>query len=239
MLRVALCDDDRDFLSDLHQKIILWAQRSGQSERITVTEFSESTYLDRTIKNGSGFDLFFIDVEMPDLDGLALAARIRECLPFSLLIFLTSHSEMSLEGYKFGALRYIPKLDMADRLPEALSAALKEFSRLETGALTVRYYGDAVRIPYREIIYIRHVLRSSQIITSTLGIIKDNRGLRAIYDQLNDERFIYIDRSTFVNLDYIRQIKGNELILRNLERLPISRQMLSTVKGTINRLWGE
>ena len=238
MLRIALCDDDQNFLSGLHQEILLWAQGAGQREWVTVDVFSESKYLDREIKSGSKFDLFFVDVEMPDLDGLTLATQILECIPFAIIVFLTSHCEMALEGYKIGALRYIPKLEMASRLPEALSAALTEFSKLEAGALTVRYYGNAVRIPYREIVYVRHVLRSSQIVTSNQGIIKDNRGLREIYDQLNDERFIYIDRSTFVNLDYIRQIKGNELILRNLERLPISRQMLSTVKDTINRLWG-
>ena len=102
----------------------------------------------------------------------------------------------------------------------------------------MRHYNDVMRIPYQEIVYIRHVLRSSQIITLDLGIIKDNRGLKAIHEQLNDERFIYIDRSTFVNLDHVRQIKGSEVILRNLERLPISRQMLTKVKYTINCLWG-
>ena len=95
-----------------------------------------------------------------------------------------------------------------------------------------------MRIPYQEIVYVRHVLRASQIITLDLGIVKDSRGLKAIHEQLGDERFIYIGRSTFVNLDHVRQIKGNEVFLRNLERLPISRQLLTKVKYTINCLWG-
>ncbi len=239
MLRIALCDDDLYFMRELHQKIMRWYQNAAYGENISVTEFSDSLYLARIISGGSGFDLFFIDIEMPQIDGLELAGRIRACLPTAIIIFLTSHCEFSLEGYKFGALRYIPKLDLSHRLPEALAAAQAEFSKPETSFLTVRHYSDIMRVPYQEIVYVRHVLRNSQIVTLNYGTMKDNRGLKAIHEKLGNDRFIYIDRSTFVNLDHIRQIKGNEVILRNAERLPISRQMLTEVKRTINRIWGD
>lgn len=238
MLRIALCDDDLAFMHELHQKIVKCCQETGYSENISITEFSDSLYLSRTISSGNSFDLFFVDIEMPRLNGFELAEHIRTHMPTALIVFLTSHSEFSLDGYKFGALRYIPKLDLTRRLPEALSAAQAEFSKLESKFLTVRHYNDVMRIPYQKIVYVRHVLRISQITTLDYGIVKDARGLKAIYEQLSDERFIYIDRSTFVNLDHVRQIKGNEIILRNMDHLPISRQLLTKVKYTINCLWG-
>lgn len=54
---------------------------------------------------------------------------------------------------------------------------------------------------------------------------------------IGDKRFIYIDRSTFVNIDFIRELKGNEIILRTGESLAISRPMLANVKETIVRMW--
>lgn len=239
MLRIALCDDDLNFMQRLQQDIMEWYQGSADSGNVSVTKFSDSNYLARTIDSGSGFDVFFVDIEMPQMDGLELAEHIRTHLPAAMIIFLTSHSEFSMEGYKFGALRYIPKLDMARQLPEALTAVQAAFTKLESRFLTVRRYSDIMRVPYQEIIYVRHVLRTSQITTLNLGVIKDGRGLKEIHEQLGDERFIYIDRSTFVNLDHIRQIKGSEVILRNSEHLPISRQMLTKVKYTINRMWGD
>ena len=237
MLRIVLCDDDCSFMRELNQRITQWANLNC-SESVSISEYSDAAYLARTIRAGESADLFFVDVEMPTINGLKLAELIRERLPYAIIIFLTSHSEFSLEGYKFGALRYIPKLELNKRLPESLVAAQQEISKWEQKYLTVWHYSDAIRIPYCDIVYIRHVLRSSQIVTVNQGLVKDNRGLKALHDILNDERFIYIARSTFVNLDYIRQIKGSELILRNMERLPISRKMLTSVKGTINRLWG-
>ena len=83
----------------------------------------------------------------------------------------------------------------------------------------------------------RHVLRHTQIATENDQIIKDGRGLKEIHGLLDDSRFIFIERSTFINVDHLRQIKGNEVILRNGLHLPISRQMLTKVKETVNRLW--
>lgn len=88
-----------------------------------------------------------------------------------------------------------------------------------------------------EILYVQHILRSSQIYTLRQGVIKDNRGLKTIYSVIGNKRFIYIDRSTFVNIDFIRELKGNEIILRTGESLAISRPMLANVKETIVRMW--
>ncbi len=57
---------------------------------------------------------------------------------------------------------------------------------MESGFLTVRRYSDMTRVPYQEIVYVRHVLRTSEITTLNLGIIKDNRGLKEIHGQLGN-----------------------------------------------------
>ena len=69
-------------------------------------------------------------------------------------------------------------------------------------------------------------------------MIRDNHGLQELMDQLHDERFIRIERSYFVNIDYVLQVSGAELILKNGERLPISRKLMAQVKGRILALWG-
>lgn len=174
---------------------------------------------------------------MPKVDGFQLADKIRNKLPAAIIVFLTSHSELAPDGYKFRALRYVSKLVLSQKLPEALEVVQKEFSALESGYLVVPHYTDALRIPYNEILYVQHILRSSQIYTLRQGVIKDNRGLKTIYSVIGDKRFIYIDRSTFVNIDFIRELKGNEIILRTGESLAISRPMLANVKETIVRMW--
>lgn len=237
MIRIALCDDSKEDMLQLHQKIIEWYRENSKNQSVSITEYSDSVYLSSVIDAGDSHDVFFLDVEMPKVDGFQLADKIRNKLPAAIIVFLTSHSELAPDGYKFRALRYVSKLVLSQKLPEALEAVQKEFSALESGYLVVPHYTDALRIPYNEILYVQHILRSSQIYTLRQGVIKDNRGLKTIYSVIGDKRFIYIDRSTFVNIDFIRELKGNEIILRTGESLAISRPMLANVKETIVRMW--
>ena len=237
MIRIALCDDNKEDMLQLHQKIVEWYRENSKNQSVSITEYSDSVYLSSVIDAGDSYDVFFLDVEMPKVDGFQLADKIRNKLPAAIIVFLTSHSELSSDGYKFRALRYVFKLVLSQKLPEALEAVQKEFSALESGYLVVPHYTDALRIPYNEILYVQHILRSSQIYTLRQGVIKDNRGLKTIYSVIGDKRFIYIDRSTFVSIDFIRELKGNEIILRTGESLAISRPMLANVKETIVRMW--
>ena len=237
MIRIALCDDNKEDMLQLHQKTIEWYRENSKNQSVSITEYSDSVYLSSVIDAGDSHDVFFLDVEMPKVDGFQLADKIRNKLPAAIIVFLTSHSELAPDGYKFRALRYVSKLVLSQKLPEALEAVQKEFSALESGYLVVPHYTDALRIPYNEILYVQHILRSSQIYTLRQGVIKDNRGLKTIYSVIGDKRFIYIDRSTFVNIDFIRELKGNEIILRTGESLAISRPMLANVKETIVRMW--
>lgn len=237
MIRIALCDDNKEDMLQLHQKIIEWYRENSKNQSVSITEYSDSVYLSSVIDAGDSHDVFFLDVEMPKVDGFQLADKIRNKLPAAIIVFLTSHSELAPDGYRFRALRYVSKLVLSQKLPEALEAVQKEFSALESGYLVVPHYTDALRIPYNEILYVQHILRSSQIYTLRQGVIKDNRGLKTIYSVIGNKRFIYIDRSTFVNIDFIRELKGNEIILRTGESLAISRPMLANVKETIVRMW--
>lgn len=237
MIRIALCDDNKEDMLQLHQKIIEWYRENSKNQSVSITEYSDSVYLSSVIDAGDSHDVFFLDVEMPKVDGFQLADKIRNKLPAAIIVFLTSHSELAPDGYKFRALRYVSKLVLSQKLPEALEVVQKEFSALESGYLVVPHYTDALRIPYNEILYVQHILRSSQIYTLRQGVIKDSRGLKTIYSVIGDKRFIYIDRSTFVNIDFIRELKGNEIILRTGESLAISKPMLANVKETIVRMW--
>lgn len=239
MIRVALCDDDAAFLDKLHQAVKEWFQKNRPEQKAVIETFYDGwVLLDSIEKTGKAFDIFFLDIEMPTISGLEVAKQIREKKANAILIFLTAHEEFAMEGYRISAIRYLWKLELDKYLPEALEAALKEASKIKRGSLSVSYYGNTTVIPFEEILYIQHLLRSSKIHTVSFSVINDNRGLKELYSLLDEKQFVYIDRGTFVNLDYVFQIKGNTVVLRNKEELPASRGMLPKVKLAINRLWG-
>lgn len=235
MIRIALCDDDPHFLQHLHQTVDQWFDERQILSTCT-DYFSAKALLDSI--NTTGFDIFFLDIEMPEVSGMQLAKQIREILSDAVIIFLTSHDEFASDGYRVQALRYLSKHTWKKYLSEALSAATAQLEKHETGSLVVSHYGNIQRIPYRDILYIRHISRYCQIVTKAGKTIQDERGIRKLFECIGDERFIFIDRGTFINLDRIQKIENGEAIMTNGDSLPISRRLLPQVKLIINRYYG-
>ena len=237
MIHIAIVDDDQRFLDALHRELVSWFRTHRPNLGLDVQEYKTASELQSVLQE-QRMDLFFLDIEMPGQNGLELASHIRQSFPLSIIVFLTSYEKYAPSGYVVQALRYLSKPIDASQFDEALTAAVNEFERLDQGSLSVITYGNIHRIPYRDILYVRHILRHSLIATMTLGTIKDSRGLNALFEAINDARFLFIDRGTFVNIDHIQRVDGYQLILRNGESLAISRRMLTQVKLTINRLLG-
>lgn len=235
MIHIALCDDDSYFLQHLHQTLAQWFVEHqimfSCSDYISVNELLDSF---RT----TCYDLFFLDIEMPEANGMQLAKSIREILPDSIIIFLTSHDEYAPEGYHVQALRYLSKLTWKSHLDEALQAVASQLEKRDCGTLCVSHYGNIQRIPYNDILYIRHVSRYCQCILKNGKIIQDERGIKKIFEIISDNRFVFIDRGVFINLDYIQKISNGQAVMTNGDSLPISRRLLPQVKLTINRYYG-
>lgn len=190
------------------------------------------------VEDGKIADIFILDVEMPDMDGFELADKIEKIYRNICDNFTTSHDEMASMGYKSKALRYVIKLNLERDIEEALESAVAEISSADDKTITLHRYNDYWRIPYKDIICVSRISRQLVITTRLLGEITDNRGIKEFFDLLEDNRFLFIDRSCFVNIDYISQINGFSPKLKDGQVLPISRRSLKNVKQTLLEQWG-
>lgn len=235
MLKLAICDDDSNFIASLKP---FWKRNRTRFPLLEIATFTSSRLLLDEIQDGQYFDIFLLDIEMPNMTGLELAKEVRKSFPRAPIIFLTSHLQYSREGYHVSALRYVSKLQIEKELPEALSAAVSLVSSGDMKYVSLSYYSSVTRVPYNEIIYVHRVNRALEIVTAKHGILRSGDGIKDFLLQLDDPRFVLIERSFFVNLDFVTQISDSELYLKNGERLPISRRHLRPVRETILNLWG-
>lgn len=236
MFNVSVCDDSQFDI----EKIKNCLSEFSKKEHIdfNISEFSNPEMLMYEVEDGKIADIFILDVEMPNMNGFDLADKIREHTETSVIIFLTSHDEMASMGYKSKALRYVIKLNLERDIEEALESAVAEISSADDKTITLHRYNDYWRIPYKDIICVSRISRQLVITTRLLGEITDNRGIKEFFDLLEDNRFLFIDRSCFVNIDYISQINGFSLKLKDGQVLPISRRSLKNVKQTLLEQWG-
>lgn len=235
MINIAFCDDDLHFVQCLHQSVEQWF--SNHQKVASYREYKSGKSLLDSIET-THIDIYFLDIEMPEMDGMQLAKKVREEVPDALIIFLTSHDEYALDGYRVQALRYLSKQTWKMYLDEALTAAMAQLEKQETGMLVVSHYGNLERISYQDIVYIRHISRYSQIVTKNGRTIQDDRGIKKLFETIQDDRFLFIDRGAFINLDYIQRIENGQAVMTNGDSLAISRRLLPQVKLTINRYFG-
>ncbi|MCM1190561.1 MAG: LytTR family DNA-binding domain-containing protein [bacterium] len=237
MVRIAICDDEAEAVSR-HAEIVRSAlQRCGVGFELKTYTRSDNLLYDIT-DDHIFYDLLLLDIEMPGFQGMELCGRVKPFLPNVKVIFITSHIEYAIDAYELAIFRYIPKSDLAERLPAAISEAAR-LTELEAGQEYIIRTGVYMeKIPYRDIFYIQRDGGKNAVFYTTSGTSNVRKPLQQVFDELNAPEFLFIDRGIIVNLIHIMKISGGTAVLKNGEKLPVSRSRLQEVKRKINRFWG-
>lgn len=236
MLRIAVCDDDKNAVLSHRQIAEACLKQCGSMGEIAVYTDSSNLLYDIT-EDKFFFDLILLDIEMPKNSGMELAEKIKPYLPNAKIIFITSHIEYAIDAFELAIFRYVPKDDAGGRLPAAVLDAMK-LILLEDGKMyTIRTNSRLEKIPYQEIYYIERDGKNAGI-HAVNGTSKVRKSLQQVYEELDAEEFIYIDRGCIVNMIHIMQVKDGMVVLKNGVSLPVSRSHLQTVKEQINTYWG-
>ena len=79
----------------------------GKNVQITVFSSGEEF-----LREDQEFQIIFMDIEMPGKDGFSVSKEYMNRFPDTLIIIMTTHTELSRLGYRINAFRYINKLHM-------------------------------------------------------------------------------------------------------------------------------
>ena len=104
MIHIAVCDDDQKDLEEIDSMV---RECCSQAENVYHREiFERSVELIDEIGKGKYFDIFLLDIEMPQIDGMELAARLRDYLPQAvvILLLLTRNMYINLLRYSLSGL---------------------------------------------------------------------------------------------------------------------------------------
>ena len=203
---------------------------------LSVQTFSAAEYLLYELQDGNFADLYILDISLPDMDGIAAAMEIRKIVRNPRIIFISTYAERAIEGYRVKALDFIQKHDLKTALPRALSEIFSGLYETEEAHITLQTKSDILHLPVSQLIMAESVERAVEV-TTVRENVRVNRRIHEIYDELNDPRFLFIDRSRFVNLDYVSRVKKTEIELTTETVLPISRRAHPKIMDAIRERW--
>ena len=118
MIKIAICDDEQSLVSA--NKRIVDKFIKEKKEMATIEEYGNGEFLLADIQEGAYFDLILLDIEMPYKNGMEIAPQIKQCLPNTLIVFVTSHLKYAIDSFALSIFRYVPKQDLQVRLEQPL-----------------------------------------------------------------------------------------------------------------------
>ena len=105
MIRIAICDNEQEFLTQLDSTLTQW---STPPARISTECFDNGDALISAHKN-SPFDIILLDIVMPIFTGIETAHEIRKFDKNVKIVFLTSSPEFAVDSYSVKASNYLLK----------------------------------------------------------------------------------------------------------------------------------
>ena len=177
------------------------------------------------LETDSDIDLFFLDIQMPDLTGLEFS----RLLPAkSKVIFTTAFDQYAIEGYKVNALDYLLKpFDYNEFLNAAQKArnhfeincvqnAVNQQNKKNSYFIFVKSEYRQIKINFSEILYIEGLKDYVKIYTSSHPRpILTLMSLKKLEEELPSEQFMRVHRSYIISLEKIEAIERNHVVIKD------------------------
>lgn len=234
MLRIGICDDEKKAREAL--EFCLLALLHEKDNDLSIQEFSNGEeVLSFIVKHPGELDILFLDIEMPGLNGMETAKRIRKKDLELILIFVTGYGDYVFQGYQVDALDYVMKPVKRDKLSRVLKRALGKLHLMENEVFLIQSKEGMFRIPKRQILYFYSDRRKVTAVT---------RGREYSYygklDEAENELgngFVRIHQRYLVQAQAVDHVEDGQVVLGEA-RLPISRSyrqeaMLAFVKAML------
>ncbi len=195
------------------------------------------------------FDVVFLDIHMPGVDGLALARALRDTSEQLALVFVTAHAEHAVDAFGLDAVDYLTKPVRLERLQQALQKA-ERFAHVQRGLeahgadepyLVIQDRLRTERIPLHAVVYFKAELKYVTVRTAQRSYILDG-SLNELEGKYG-EQFIRIHRNALIARRAVQALEkhfdpeegeGWAVRLHGVaELLSVSRRQLATVRGLI------
>lgn len=219
MYKIAVCDDnpaDAGYVADVIRR---WAQ--ARAVLMEIERFPSAEAFWFQYEENRCYDILFLDIEMePEgMNGIELAAKLRENNSSIQLVFVTGYMDYIADGYDVEALHYLLKPVTEEKLGSVLARALERV-KIREKELFLQTIDGSVRVLNSEIRYLEVQRNYVTIHAAEEYTVK--RTLGDLEKEL-DESFFRTGRSFIVNLRFVRKITKTQVFLKDGAQVPLSR----------------
>ena len=232
MKKIVICDDTYNEQNHLKECLIKYSEEVGLEFCIecfnTGKELIESQIED--------VDLFFLDVEMPELNGIETGKIIRQMNHHCEIVFVTNYIQYALQGYEVQAFRYLLKPIEYFQFKDVVNHLIQKLKK-SSSFIQVKGRSETQRLYVKDILFAetsqRHIL-----IHTRDKVIDCYNTMEKLEETLVAHGFYRCHSAYLVAMDEISQIQGNDAILKDGTYIPVSKNRKKFFKQTLTDFWG-
>ena len=182
-------------------------------------------------------DLIFLDIEMPELTGIDF---LNNAIALPQVIFTTSNTDYAFDAFEYEVTDFLKKPIAFPRFKIAVEKAWQQHQRQEVvykadaTDVYLRVKGRFVRVSYQDIRYFENMGDYVKVVTPTASYVIHGT-IKGIESKLNTGQFLKVHRSFIVNMNHIKDIEENTLVI-DRKVIPISRANKQALMGKLNLL---
>ncbi len=221
MLRIGIVEDQKEIAEEMQGFIRQYSEeRNLNPEVVWMTDGAEA--VTRIVADREEFDIVFMDIEMPNLDGMAAARQIRHVDSKVVLVFVTNMAQYAINGYEVDALDFIVKPVNYYTVTAKLDRAIERVASRQEKTVEV-HATDGIRIlKVSDILYLETQNRMLYYHTRN-EVIPTRASMKQAEKEFLQGQFVKCNQCYLVNLAHVQGIKG-DMVLVDGEELEMSRR---------------
>lgn len=241
MLRIALCDDEEKQLNQaaalLNTYLSSHPDLNGQVET-----FRSGRALLAQVEDTGGFDLYVLDILMPELSGIDTGRRLRTLGDGGEIVYLTNSNDFAADSYDVRAFFYLLKPANEGKFFQVLDSAAEKLNQRRNSAVVVTTADGPRRILLERIRYVERVGRCVRYYCTDTTI--DSQTIRisfreAVAPLLADRRFCLCGASFALNFQHVTGVNGQTALLDNGQTVVLPRTAATDFKKAWGNYWLE
>jgi len=238
-INVVCCDDipiQRELLTDLIQDY-----SEERHKKIDVVQCSSGEELLKEVDNNGSFDIYLLDLIMPDMTGMEVARRLRERGDNNCIIFITATLDYLLESYDVHSFFYLTKPVVYSKFAGVLTDAISHIENNNIQHITVSSLTGAHRVDVSQITHVAlenrslvyHLDSGDDVVTKKIrGGFRDE-----VEVLLENHPFIMGGSSMVINLEQVMKVGTDMIVFKNLETIYPPKRSFGEIKAQLDEYW--
>lgn len=210
-MKIAICDDELSIRQEIKSVLSCYF-----SEKLIDAEIYDYNNGEDLLNSEIIFDMAFLDVEMPMLDGIETGKSLKEKHPNIVIFMITAYSDYLDDAFEIGAYRFLQKPLDIPRLYRSLDSALVSISSKDVKVICAN--NESVVISTGSIVYCESYKRKTKIVTTNGEYISKEK--INYWKEILNELIFYSPHSSFIiNFNYIKSFNRKSLALSFSDRI--------------------